>query len=147
MDMRFMLEILLKSRSAGKLYEKMFEHVREEYGMTQLEVDIVAFLKNNPGLDTASDIVKYRMLPKANVSQAVELLIRRGLVKRRPDGRDRRRVHLELTGPAEAAAEQIREAQGRFSDLLFEGFTDEERRQYQELTGRIAENIRRRTGE
>ncbi len=147
MDMRFMLEILLKSRAAGKLYEKMFEHVREEYGMTQLEVDIVAFLKNNPGLDTASDIVKYRMLPKANVSQAVELLIRRGLVKRRPDGRDRRRVHLELTSPAEAAAEQIREAQGRFSDLLFEGFTDEERRQYQELTGRIAENIRRRTGE
>ena len=44
MDMRFMLEILLKSRAAGKLYEKMFEHDREEDGMTQLQVNIQALL-------------------------------------------------------------------------------------------------------
>ena len=92
--MQFILDILLKSRAAGKLYEKMFGKIRLQYGMTQLEIDILAFLKNNPGLDTASDIVNYRMLPKANVSQAVEFLIQKGFVGRRTDEQDRRKIHL-----------------------------------------------------
>ena len=91
--MQFILDILLKSRAAGKLYEKMFGKIRLQYGMTQLEIDILAFLKNNPGLDTASDIVNYRMLPKANVSQAVEFLIQKGFVGRRTDEQDRRKIH------------------------------------------------------
>ena len=111
--MQFILDILLKSRAAGKLYEKMFGKIRLQYGMTQLEIDILAFLKNNPGLDTASDIVNYRMLPKANVSQAVEFLIQKGF------------------------------AQSHFFDLLFEGMTEKERQQYLSLTLQIAENIRR----
>ncbi len=142
--MQFILDILLKSRAAGKLYEKMFEKIRIQYGMTQLEVDILAFLKNNPGMDTASDIVNYRMLPKANVSQAVELLIQKGFVGRKTDEQDRRKIHLELLPDAEKAMAQILDAQTRFFDLLFEGMTEEERQQYLRLTLQIAENIRRK---
>ena len=142
--MQFILDILLKSRAAGKLYEKMFEKIRIQYGMTQLEVDILAFLKNNPGMDTASDIVNYRMLPKANVSQAVELLIQKGFVGRKTDEQDRRKIHLELLPDAEKAVAQILDAQTRFFDLLFEGMTEEERQQYLRLTLQIAENIRRK---
>lgn len=142
--MQFILDILLKSRAAGKLYEKMFEKTRIQYGMTQLEVDILAFLKNNPGMDTASDIVNYRMLPKANVSQAVELLIQKGFVGRKTDEQDRRKIHLELLPDAEKAVAQILDAQTHFFDLLFEGMTEEERQQYLRLTLQIAENIRRK---
>ena len=145
--MQFMLEILVNSRAAGKLYEKMFSQVREQYGMTQTEADILAFLKNNPGLDTASDIVNYRMIPKANVSCAAEMLMRRGLIRRRTDEKDRRRIHLELTPGACGAAEEIQRAQNRFMETLFAGFSQEEKRQYMELTYRIADNIRQRSRE
>ena len=141
--MQCILDILLKSRAAGKLYEKMFGKIRLQYGMTQLEIDILAFLKNNPGLDTASDIVNYRMLPKANVSQAVEFLIQKGFVGRRTDEQDRRKIHLELLPGAEEAVCKILDAQSHFFDLLFEGMTEKERQQYLSLTLQIAENIRR----
>ena len=122
---------------------KMFGKIRLQYGMTQLEIDILAFFKNNPGLDTASDIVNYRMLPKANVSQAVEFLIQKGFVGRRTDEQDRRKIHLELLPGAEEAVCKILDAQSHFFDLLFEGMTEKERQQYLSLTLQIAENIRR----
>ena len=145
--MQFLLEVLLKSRAAGKFYEKQFEEIRSTYGMTQLEIDILAFLKNNPGLDTARDIVNYRMLPKSNVSQAVEQLIRKGFLGRRTDGQDRRKIHLELLPDASEAVFRIREVQSRFQELLFEGLTGEERQEYMDLTRRIADNNKKKMEE
>ena len=40
-----------------------------------MEADIISFLKNNPGKDTAADIVELRMLSKGAVSKTVEALI------------------------------------------------------------------------
>ena len=44
------------------------------------EASIICFLKNNPQLDTAADIVEYKMLAKSHVSQAVESLIQKSML-------------------------------------------------------------------
>ena len=50
-----------------------------------MEATIITFLRNNPNVDTAADIAELRMLSKGQVSQAVESLVRKGLVRRQPD--------------------------------------------------------------
>ncbi len=137
-----MLEFMVDARHAAKLYEKAFDGIRLKYRMTQLEIDILAFLKNNPELDTASDIVNYRKLPKANVSQAVELLIRKGYLRRKADEKDRRRIHLTLMEEADAALGEILGTQREFNRWLFQDFTEEEREQYMEMNRRLFRNIK-----
>ena len=53
----------------------------ERTGMAQGAVDILLFLANNPGLDTARDICLYRRLKPGIVSLHVESLAREGYQK------------------------------------------------------------------
>ena len=56
-------ELLRSMRCMLKLYEAYTLPVCRENGLSQTEADVLAFLDNNPGLDTASDIVELRMIP------------------------------------------------------------------------------------
>ncbi len=127
-------------RSIVKLYEQCAQPLRSEFSLTQTEYDIICFLHNNPDLDTASDIVELRLLPKANVSQAVDALCSRGLVSRRQDAADRRRVRLSLSDAAQEIAAGINTARDRFLAQLFSGFSQAELAEYCRLNGRIGEN-------
>ena len=87
-------ELLMGFRSLLRLYDKMLKKVCREYDLSVIEADVVSFLQNNPGKDTAVDIVELRMLSKGAVSKAVESLIQKSLLERIPDREDRRRIHL-----------------------------------------------------
>lgn len=133
-------EFLIGIRCILQLYKSCSRPVREKYGLTRTEFDILAFLANNPGLDTASDIVGLRRLPKANVSQAVESLIGKGLLLRRPDLRDRRRIHLAPTGAGQALLPEISAAQRRFFEMLLKDFSHTERELFLQMNARIVQN-------
>lgn len=135
------LEMMSGFQRLSKLYEKNFSGTRKTYGVTQLEIDILAFLRNNPQLDTASDIIRYRLLPKANVSIAVELLIQKGMLKRTVDVKDRRRVHLSLLPESEELLETILERQSVFWDTIFDGIPKEEREHFMKLSHWVAANV------
>ena len=84
------------ARTLELLYHKLQSPVLARYQMTQIELDVLLFLANHPGLDTAKDIVEIRRLTKSHVSAAVEGLSRKGylLRVRRPD--NRKLIHLTL---------------------------------------------------
>ena len=126
---------------SGKLYAQMLVPARKAFGLTQVELDILLFLANNPEYDTASDIVAIRHLAKSNVSVGIRSLEAKGLIHRRADGRDRRVDHLELTAAAQAPVELGQEGQQRFKALLFQGFSAEDRAELERLMGRIQQNI------
>lgn len=140
--MNLMLELMSGFYLVPRLYEKKFTALREKYGVTQLEIDILAFLKNNPALDTASDMVRYRMLPKANVSQAVELLIQKNMLRRVPDQRDRRKIHLLLAPGSDTLLEEILIVQESFMETLFLGLSETEREYFMEVSRRVACNVK-----
>ena len=77
-------------------------------GLAPNGVDILLFLANNPGLDTARDICLYRRLKPGIVSLHVESLAREGYLERRPVPGDRRKCGLRCT---ELAQPIIREGQ------------------------------------
>ena len=124
--MRKTTELFMGLRSLFRLYDKMLKKVCTEHDLTVIEADIISFLQNNPGKDTAADIVELRGLSKGAVSKAVECLIQKSLLERIPDMEDRRRIHLKLKTEAKPVITMINEVREDFYSVAFRGITEEE---------------------
>lgn len=140
--MRQSTELLTIIRRTVKRYDDLLKPVCSRYHLFPVEVSIISFLHNNPEKDTAADIVEFRMLPKSNVSLAVESLIRKSLLVRRQDTRDRRKIHLSLTPAAEPVIREIEQVRLQFYQQVFQGFTSEEQQQFASMNARIAKNMK-----
>ena len=106
-------------------------------GLTLGEVQVLLFLANHPGNDTARDVVELRGLPKSQVSQAVDLLVSRGFLQRRPDETDRRVIHLAITEAGKPLAREAQEIQAACWQRIFSGLTDTERKTLDTLLERV----------
>lgn len=136
-------EMWMGLRSLIRLYDKMLKKVCTEHDLTVIEADVISFLQNNPGKDTAADIVELRMLSKGAVSKAVESLIQKSLLERIPDTEDRRRIHLKLKQEAAPVTESIDEVREEFSDTVLDGFTKEELEAHTRFFQRLSDNTKR----
>lgn len=134
-------DMLLLHRRIQKLYDRSMDDIRKNFSLSRIEIIIISFLHNNPGLDTAGDIVDYRMLSKGNVSQSVEALIQKGYLRRASDKEDRRRIHLSLTEQTAEIIRQIDEIKNLFYQKLTAGLTPEETQQYERITEKITQNV------
>ena len=126
---------------ARKAYERALEPVCALWALSHNELDTLLFLGNNPGLDRAADIVKYRGLAKSHVSLAVTSLEQRGLLERREDPGDRRNARLKLTAEGSAAAREGKLAQKAFFDRVFEGLSQEDFDRWHAIAGHVLGNI------
>ena len=137
------VEMLDRMRCIVKLYDRLSAKVCEKWKINRTEMDVLAFLNNHPAFDTARDIVEIRLLPKANVSLAVESLIQKGYLVRSIDEKDRRRVHLSITEEATDIVQDIEDMQNYERDVRMRGFSEEEQKQYGAMLQRSCENARR----
>ena len=135
--------ILARSRGLRRLYGLLFAPLLEEYGLTQLEADILMFLANNPQWDTARDIVEFRYLAKSHVSAGIKRLAARGYLERFTLPGNRKVIHLRLLPPSGPVVERGRELQDKYGRLLLDGLTEKEIALLQRLLDRIAENTDR----
>ena len=55
-----MSDILVNLQRVKKIYELMLKRVTKVYSMTKNEIDVLLFLANNEGYDTAKEIVELR---------------------------------------------------------------------------------------
>lgn len=140
------MEFVNGMRVITRYYDGQRRSACREMGISQMEFDILVFLKNNPGRDTARDIVALRRLPKSNVSQAVELLMGKGMLKRRQDTVDRRKVHLSLTEKAQEIMPRLLAAQQQFWEQAFRGFSQEELACFTGMYRRIVNNLQQTEG-
>lgn len=136
-------DFLINIRRIIKLHELMLKDICNNYQLTIIEATIISFLYNNPGKDTAADIVELRMLSKGNVSQAVESLIQKSLLKREQDKEDRRKIHLSLTLNSEPITKSIEDVGKQFHEEIFSGLTLEEQDIYDRVNHHIMENTRK----
>ena len=131
-------ELFTGFRSLFRLYDKLLKKVCMEHDLTVIEADIISFLQNNPGKDTAADIVELRML-----SKGVDSLIRKSLLERIPDTEDRRKIHLKLmpkAGPVTATVDEVRD---EFLAAVLEGFTREELEMQDRFMRRLFDNTKK----
>jgi len=76
-------------------------------GLTVPQFRVLVFLARNDGA-SLSDVAGHLGLTPPSTSVMVDGLVTRGLVTRRPDSRDRRRLTLALTSEGHAAMESAR---------------------------------------
>ena len=109
-------------------YAAVMRPLTVELGMAQPAVDILLFLANNPGMDTARDICTYRHLKPAIVSFHVDNLVREGYLERRAVAGDRRKTELLCTEKTRPVIERGRAVQNAFFARLLTN-TDEPTRE------------------
>ena len=134
----------------GRLYilqqylEECIAPVCREYNINSTEMTVLLFVHNNPDKNTARDVIEYSRLAKANVSKAVEHLMRRGLLVRVRDAQDRRLMHLSLTETAERIMPDLHAAADTYLRGIFADFSPEELRAYNQFNARIGKNAENR---
>ena len=134
------IDFLINLRRIIQLYESMLKEICKDYQLTLAEATIISFLHNNPGKDTAADIVEFRRMRKSNVSAAVESLYQRGLLDRSQDQEDRRKIHLTLTASASPIVKTIDGLIKEFRGELFCGITEEELNAFFDINKKIKDN-------
>ncbi|WJZ03730.1 MarR family winged helix-turn-helix transcriptional regulator [Corynebacterium freiburgense] len=75
---------------------RLAERPNEELDLTQSEVEILYYVKRNPGC-SISEIARVRQLRTPNVSSTVRLLTKQGFIRRTDSTTDRRCQQLYLT--------------------------------------------------
>lgn len=130
-----------RSQGLRKLYCNLFTPLLERQGLTQLEMDILLFLANNPAYDTARDIVEKRHLAKSHVSVGVDSLAARGLLNRQMRPGNRKTIHLCLTDAAAPVVEEGRNVQTHYANILLNGFSETERSELFRLLDKVGRNV------
>ena len=135
-------DFLAHIRLTMKLQEQMLKNICETWQLTITEGKVISFLYNNPGKDTAADITELRMLSKGNVSQAVESLIQKGLLKRTADQTDRRKIHLSLTSSSRPILQSMQAVRQQFHEEIFMGISQEDQMLFDRVNEQIIQNTK-----
>ena len=113
-------------------YSVYRKRIMAKFSLSAAETDIIMFLANNPGYDTAADISKVRRILKSQVSISVKSLCEKGLLTGTYKDGNKKSVHLSLTAKARPVV------------VLFDGFTDEEIAAFERYHIKILDNINRK---
>lgn len=124
-----------------KKYNALFEDILEKYEMTQVEIDVLAFLANNPEYNHAQDIVNVRGISKGHVSLAIEKLVHRGLISRNPDPQNRRCNILCVEKKADELVKEIRLIQRHFDQVAYAQMSSEDIRLFHERLNKVYQNL------
>ena len=124
-------------------YSQCVKPVCEKYALTRMEFDILMFLSNNPEYNTASDIVRIRLLTKSHVSISLKELETCGLVKTAFQNNNRKTIHISIEEKAAPVIADGKLAQQDFAQKLLQGFSLEEVEMYSKLFQRTCENARK----
>ena len=129
-----------KHKTITSYYELLSGRVCDEYGLTQMEYDILMFLHNNPQHNTAAEIVKVRKSTKSHVSISLKNLESKGLVKRTQSETNKKHIEIALLDKAELIVEAGINAQKEFAQDVLSGLTEEEKRMCINVFNKICNN-------
>ena len=112
-----------------------------ETGLPPAAADILLFLANNPGCETAGAICRMRGLKPAIVSFHIDRLVGEGFLQRQPVPGDRRKTALVLTAQAQPIVAEGRELQRAFADRLADGLSAEDLAHFRRCVAIFDRNI------
>lgn len=125
------------SHQFQQFYGQSFQPLMQAGTLSMREINILLFLGNNPAFDTARDITELRGIPKSQVSQAVDLLVTKGFLTRKPDASDRRIIHLNLTSTGQEMAQRAQTVQSACFQHLLDSLQPKERKTFLHLADKI----------
>ena len=108
-------------------YELLAGRICQQYGLTQMEYDILMFLQSNPQHNTAAEIVKVRKSTKSHVSISLKRLEDRGLIERTQSPDNKKHIEIALQEASKPIIEAGIRVQKQFAKDILSGLTQEEK--------------------
>lgn len=120
------------------------QHIRDQLSLLGLQsVDgLVPRLLSREGQLRQEDIVLRLVLDKGSVARSVARLEESGLAVRQVSDQCRREKLVSLSPAGAAMAEKIQDILDEWRRICLQGFTPEERTQYETFLMRIMENVK-----
>lgn len=136
------LENLLRGRKLKRVLEQMYQHLRKEHGLKQIEIEIIYYIARTPEQRMISaEICNQLLLNKGQVSQSMESLKNRGYLEALEDEVDKRIVWYHLTDASKEMVRELENGQRIFQRKMFEGISEEERECFKRVATKILCNL------
>lgn len=122
---------------------RIFERILNEYGIQEFngaQGRILYILWNNNNIPI-SEISKKTGLAKTTLTSMLDRMEQADLVCRVADGSDRRKIKIVLTEKAKKLSDVYQKVSGQMNELFYEGFTNDEREQFEIYLNRILTNL------
>ena len=128
-------------RKTSAAYAALCKPLCQKLHLPQTAFDILMFLANNPGYQTASDVVEVRKLKANLVSVNVDRLVQEGYLVREADPADRRKTLVRFTPKGYEACRQCEAALGDYVSSVMARLEPEQLAQMEALRGALMEAI------
>ena len=125
----------------GDLVVSRVADVLRSFGISPAGGLVLSMLAESAGPLTPTEIRDRLLVKGSTVTGLIDSLVRSGLVRRTEDGRDRRRVLVELTAKGRRLADDFRPAVHAAEKPWLECLSEPERRQLLTLLGRVQEHL------
>ena len=129
-----------KNKTITSYYELLSSRICDQYGLTQMEYDILMFLHNNPQHNTAAEIVKIRKSTKSHVSTSLKKLENKGFIERIQSEDNKKHIEIVLLDKAELIVEAGINVQKQFAQNVLSGLTEEETHMCIKVFNKICNN-------
>ncbi len=124
-----------------RLNERKIEKVMREYNLRKIDLEIMIYLKDCGGKNTAKDIAATEMFTKGHISQSVSRMRDFGYIEVKQDEKDLRLQHLKLTEGAKRILEDVMSVKQEVEECVFSGITEDEICLLQRVLQKINSNI------
>ena len=107
-----------------RVYNTMMQPLCEELNMPETAVDILMYFANNPDMNTARDVCRFKFLKSGIVSFHIDRMVNEGLLERRAEPGDRRICRLVCTEKVAPIIEKGRALQMQFGRAITAGLDE-----------------------
>ena len=142
-DLEEQIEAIFRGGQFRQLTELYFAHIKEQYGLKRIEMEILYYLSQGGAHNTPMDVCRRLRANKGHISQAMHSLRKRRLLETRQDTRDRRYVHFILLEPAFEIIARLSEEFRRMNKAIFAGFSQQELIEFKSMMSRVGGNMDR----
>lgn len=133
------VEILL--RKVCKMHDNKVNQVLSKVKLHKGQPMLLKLLNNKDGIPQSS-LVKELEITPATVSAMVKRMEKSGFIIRRRNSEDERVSNVYLTEAGRTVTSKLANFQGEMENLVFNGFSDEEKESFSEYLYRIIENLK-----
>ena len=123
----------------GRIFDRMLEEKNiDEFNGAQGRILYILWQKNPVPI---VELSKKTSLAPTTLTSMLDRMEQADLILRMADPHDRRKIQIALTEKAYARKVEYDELSDHMSEIYYQGFTEEEIRQFEEYLSRVLENL------
>lgn len=139
------IERLLRGGQFMYLLDIYTKPIREEYQLKNVDLRILYYLSKNPYENTSKQIQSYFTINKGYISQTVDHLLEKGLIKESADPDDHRYIHYTVTKKAGSLIKEMDRMWNTIYEDIFAGISESDLKTFHKVANQIEENILKRS--